>query len=317
MKTIAVLMGGPSTEHEVSLASGKNVCDNLDREKYNVLPVKISKKGSWCFGTSTRRYSLFKGLVELQRKKVDVAFIALHGSFGEDGQLQSLLEVAGIHYTGSNSTTSGLAMDKQLSGLLFRSIGLRVPSFTTLRKGQKSKKTILPVVIKPRFGGSSVGITIVRNPRAFLKGLRNAWRHEPGVIIQQYITGVEVTCGIVESLDGKPQALPPTLIRSVKTSFFDYKAKYTPCMSEEITPAPLSKPLLKKIQAQALLAHVTLGCRGFSRSDFILHGNKIYILETNTIPGLTTGSLLPKAAKVGCIPFPQLLDRLILSALKK
>lgn len=317
MQTIAVLMGGPSTEHEVSLASGENVCANLDRKKYKVLPVRISKKGLWTFGTTSRRYTILQGLAELQRRKIAVAFIALHGVFGEDGKLQALLEAANIRYTGSGPAASALAMDKQLSGWLLQAAGLQVPGFFVVRKGEKSRQPTFPVVLKPRFGGSSVGITIAKNPQAYTHGLQNAWRYEPEVVVQKYISGVEVTCGVIESSTGTPEALPPTLIRPVTAHFFDYHAKYTPGMTEEITPAPLPVALLRKIQDQALLAHSTLGCRGFSRTDFLVHGKTVYVLELNSIPGLTTESLLPKAAQAGGLPFPRLLDRVIRAAVMR
>ncbi|MFA6474478.1 MAG: D-alanine--D-alanine ligase [Patescibacteria group bacterium] len=317
MQTIAVLMGGPSTEHEVSLASGENVCANLDRKKYQVLPVRISKKGLWTFGNAARHYPLLAGIAELQRRKIAVVFIALHGVFGEDGKLQALLETANIRYTGSGPAASALAMDKKLSGLLFQAAGLRVPAFTLVRQGEKGRLSKFPVILKPRFGGSSVGITIAKNPQAYTHGLQNAWRYEPEVVVQKYISGVELTCGVIESVSGKPQALLPTLIRPVTAHFFGYKAKYTPGMTEEITPAPLPNGVLRKIQAQALLAHTTLGCRGFSRTDFIIRGQTMYVLETNSIPGLTQESLLPKAARASGLPFAQLLDRIIRAGVRR
>lgn len=262
----------------------------------------------------------------------------MHGPYGEDGTIQGFLELIGIPYTGSNVTASALAMDKILSAKLFRDRGLAVPEFVSFDKqgwrknrkplSAKIKKLGLPVVIKPINLGSSVGITIVQKPALLLKAVRLALALSPNVMAQKYIRGKELTCGVIDNgIPGTEVALMPTEIIPKTSSFFDYHSKYTPGASEEITPPRLPKSIVKQIQQTALACHRTLGCSGMSRTDMILEENrkqkienkdpKLYILEVNTIPGMTETSLLPQAAKASGITFAQLLERIIVAALNR
>lgn len=309
---VAVLMGGASAEHEVSLRSGAVVADALDKAKYNVTSVVIPKTGKW---------QLSEG--------IDVAFIALHGTRGEDGTIQGMLEYAGVPYTGSGVLASALAMDKVKSSELFALHGLRVPMFVSFSDRQwcvdnnavlkNIMNTIgLPCVMKPSNSGSSVGVTIVREEKDLESAVILALSCAPIAIAQSYISGTEVTCGVLdEGGEHEPFALPVTEVVPKRTGFFDYAAKYDPGATDEITPARISDDMTRRVQAVALEAHTILGCEGISRSDFILAGDDLYILETNTIPGLTEGSLLPKAIAVAGIPFPEFLDKLIQSALMR
>lgn len=291
---IAVFVGGPSAEHEVSLKTGAMILEHLDPERYEVRRVFINKRGRWSVPLKK-----LKGLI-------DVAFIAIHGEYGEDGTLQALLEEAHIPFTGSGSTASRLGMDKIVAGELFTKAGLTMPPVPTK----------FPVVVKPSDRGSSVGVTIAKNTGELLPAIQNALHTSPRVMFQQYIVGREVTCGVLE-INGRAVTLPPTEIIPVASSFFDFKAKYAPGGSREITPPNLPNDTIKRIQRVALTAHRAIGCRGMSRTDTILdaRGN-IFVLEINTIPGMTKTSLLPQAAAAAGISFPKLLDYIIASALR-
>jgi len=312
---IAVLIGGPSAEHEVSLASGKNVIENLNKKKYKIIPVKIDKVGKWKIANDLWLNEK-QALKRLKELKTDVVFIALHGEYGEDGTVQQALERVGLKYTGSDAKASRIGINKIKSGQLFKKAGLLVPGFIEIKSRRKSilpfydrKLVEFPIVIKPVNRGSSVGITILFKPNSknVKAATKKAGRFSKRVMIQKYIEGREVTCGILGN-----KALPPTEIIPLKRGFFDYFSKYQPGASNEITPARLSKKLTKKIQKIALAVHKAIGARGFSRTDMILgNDGKIYVLEINTIPGLTKNSLIPKQGRAAGISFPKLLDRII------
>lgn len=357
---VFVLMGGPSAEHDVSLGTGEMIIRNLDQKKFRILPIVITKTGRWLVGSrgrtqylsapasarssgsrrllldaviprsarapsSTASPQLLQGTARARslRTAADhVAFIAMHGTYGEDGTIQGLLELAGIPYTGSGVLASALAMDKAISAKLLSQQGLATPRFVVFGKNdwRKNKKRITgkirglryPVVIKPKDLGSSVGITIVKKPSELLKAARTALSHSPDVMAQEYIRGKELTCGVIDK--GTPEtaiALQPTEIIPKTSAFFDYHAKYTPGASQEITPPRLPKSVIRNIQKAALAAHRALGCSGMSRTDMILTDSKLYVLEVNTIPGMTETSLLPQAAKACGISFPKLLERIV------
>ena len=338
---VIVLTGGPSTEHEVSINTGKVILGALDKNKYNVRPIVIDNKGKWLppaesakllasggIGAKKNASTIKITISEIKSEaKTDVVFIAMHGKYGEDGTVQGLLEAAGIPHTGSGVLASALAMDKIKSSKLFIAHGITVPIFVSygIREWEKNRITILkdiarkievPCIVKPPCGGSSVGITVVKNKKDLVRAVKNALKLENRVMIQKYITGDEVTCAVLD--DGNnPRALLPTQIIPKTSEFFDYRAKYTAGASEEITPPWLPEEVIKKIQSTALVAHKILGCAGMSRTDMIVAGEDIYVLETNTIPGMTATSLLPQAAKAAGISFPELLDKIIKSAILK
>ncbi|KKT18784.1 MAG: Ddl: D-alanine-D-alanine ligase [Candidatus Nomurabacteria bacterium GW2011_GWB1_43_7] len=309
---LVVLMGGPSAEHDVSLATGKVILSALDKEKYNPIPVVVPKDGQWTLPPET-----------------DVVFIVMHGAYGEDGTVQGFLESARVPYTGSGILASALAMDKLKSNEIFAFHGLKVPEYISFSKKEWAKnkseitaeikeKVSLPCVIKPSNCGSSVGIAIVKKIEDLENAVQSAFSYGDIVLAQKYISGTEVTCAILdESLGKESIALPPTQIIPKGSAFFDYRAKYTPGATEEITPPRLAQDIIKKIQENALKAHKILGCSGMSRTDMIVSGENILILETNTIPGMTETSLYPQAAAAVGISFPELLDKIILSAINK
>jgi len=291
------LGGGPSSEHEISLKTAEMVYRHLDRKKYEPTLAAIPKKGKW---------NLPEG--------ADIVFIAMHGEFGEDGQIQKILENAGISFTGSGSYTSALGMDKLKSQAIFASHGLNVPKIIDLKN-----KFSYPIVIKPADRGSSVGVSIVRGPEELKTAVKKAEAVSKNILAQEFILGAELTCGILDN--GKNNLIPllPTEIVPKKGDFFDFESKYKESGSEEITPARVSEEIIKEAQDIAVKSHVLLECAGFSRTDMILSkkDGKLYVLEINTIPGLTAQSLLPKAAAVCGISFPKLLDHMVMSAVVK
>lgn len=316
-RSVAVLMGGPSHEHEVSIKSGKNVAKTLDRAKYDVKQIYISKKGEWDHD------------IKDVAKIADVAFIAMHGEYGEDGTVQALLDAERLRYTGSDAATSALAMNKYLSLRTFQDHGFVVPhSFLVARENWKKEGPALfekarhyvgyPFVVKPNASGSSVAVHIVKSPEEFVKAMDDAFVYSRHVLIQSYVRGREVTCGVLDH--GFPEsafALLPTEIVPRASHFFDYTEKYSAEGAHEITPARFPAPVLQHIQRLAVGLHKLLRCRGFSRSDFIVdEHNHVFVLETNTIPGLTEQSLLPKAALAQGISFPELLEFLVEGALR-
>ena len=246
----------------------------------------------------------------------------MHGKYGEDGQIQSLLETFQIPYTGSNPIASALAMDKIKTMEILQSRGHLVPEYFTARKNNSAlkwdsvKKINLPAIIKPADGGSSVGISVIRSWSELPQALSKVFQYSDSAVIQRFITGKELSCGVLE-INSSVIPLLPTEIIPNRANFFDYQSKYEDGGSKEITPPKLPKPLIKKIQQSALAAHKLLGCSGMSRTDMILgtDGN-LHILELNTIPGLTETSLLPQAAEKMGINFPKLLEIIIDSANK-
>ena len=329
---VAVLMGGKSAEHEISLSSGREVVRNLDSKKYNVLPIVIAKDGiNWQIGdrkqflldspvgvkfqtpnSKTRNLNRSDHASIIRKNKVDVVFIALHGSNGEDGTIQGFLELLGVFYTGSGVLASALGMDKISSRKLFTQTGLNVPIYLLLSKDDSQnvvfKRFKLPIFVKPSNQGSSVGVSKVTKKFDLKKALKLAFGFGDLVIVEEYIKGREITVPILGN--DNPTALPVVEIIS-KTDFFDYKAKYDEKLCDEIVPAKISKKLTIDAQKAAIVAYQALGCRGFGRVDMIIKDGKIYVLEVNTIPGLTPVSLFPKSAASAGIVYTKLLDRII------
>jgi len=302
--TIALLSGGNSSERKISLASGIAVEQALDKKKFII-----------------KKYDPAKDLprLVLDCKKIDIAFLALHGSGGEDGVIQGFLESLNIPYTGSGVRSSALAMDKILSRQIYQNAGLNIAPAQTLKRGEKInltqlKKLGFPLIIKPATEGSSIGIEIVQSSATLQHALKKVLLLSEKILIEKFLKGVEITVGVLEKSNKKLIALPPVEIVP-KRKFFDLQAKYDPKLCDEICPARLSKQLIAQAQELALKAHEALDCRGVSRTDMILIKNKFFLLETNTLPGLTKNSLLPKAAQVYGLSFSELCEQLIKTAL--
>jgi D-alanine-D-alanine ligase len=257
-------------------------------------------------------------------ERPDVAFIALHGRGGEDGTIQGMLELLGIPYTGSGVLASALAMDKVMTKRLLRAEGIPVPADVVVSEGDAASPDSLakrvhgtlgyPVVVKPSREGSTIGCSIVRDPSQLSIALASALTYDSEVLIETYVQGTEITAGLLGTRD--PLALP--LIEIVpKGGFYDYQAKYAAGGSTHIIPARIPDRAAELAREYARQTHNTLGCRGMSRVDMIVSGEQPYVLEANTIPGMTPTSLLPEAARAAGIEFPALLDRLIESALER
>lgn len=354
-------MGGPSAERDVSLHSGEQVIKALETERFDVLPVEITREGTWlprpdlvplpashaarigpvptqptpapaaqrAAKTGTALTSAPRRIDEvLGDGAVDVAFIALHGPYGEDGTVQGLLELLNIPFTGSGVLASALAMDKLRSRQVLQSSGVAVPAYVVVDGGRwpgirdeiaarVARDLGYPCVVKPNALGSSIGVSIARKDADLPAAIEVALEHGDTVLVEEYLRGTELTCAILEdAVTGVPRALPVVEIVP-KREFFTYEAKYEPGASEEIVPARISTPLAKKAEEAALRTHRALGCEGFSRVDMFLVEGKIIVLEANTIPGMTAQSLLPRAARAAGIPFSDLLHTVIMSALRR
>ena len=249
---------------------------------------------------------------------IDVALIALHGPWGEDGRIQGLLETLGIPHTGSGVLASALAMDKVMTKRVLAAAGLAVPRGEVITRRQFAEdrsaaigraRTIgVPAIVKPARQGSSIGMTLVDAPGDLGGAIDEALRYDDRAIVEERIGGTELTCGVIGNDD--PIALP--LVEIVpKRAFFDYRAKYDPASSDEICPARVAPDVASTVQRAALRAHDALGCRGISRTDLIWDGSRAVVLEVNTMPGMTANSLLPKAARAAGIPFSELLAKLV------
>jgi len=304
---LALIAGGKSSEREVSLKSGNQVYQALNQDRYDI-----------------RRYDPLTDLERLVREagELDAALIIMHGRGGEDGSMQGLLDLLEIPYQGSGVLASALAMDKELSKAIYQMAGLRVPAALAFHRQKAPSppeieaKLGLPVVIKPVHEGSSIGISMAGTPEALKTGLAAAFALDNRVLVEEFIQGTEVTGGVLGN--ARLQALPLVEIIPASTyAFFDYEAKYQPGATEEICPARLSPEMTKRAQECALIAHQALGCRGYSRTDMMIREQEIFVLETNTIPGMTATSLFPQGAKAAGIDFPVLLDTLVNLALEK
>lgn len=307
---IGVLMGGPSAEHDVSLNSGENAVRALKEKGYDATPLVLSRTMGLSENGKIIPYP--DGL-----RGYDAIFNALHGTFGEDGQLQTILDDLGIPYTGSGAEASVLGMDKWESRKIFTQKGLAAPRSHIIKKSSDRSAVALPAVIKLRASGSSHGVCIVASREELEEKSTELFKEANEVIVEQYLKGREFTCAVIER-DGMLIPLPVVEIRPAQThAFFDYAAKYTAGGAEEIVPAPIDASLAERIQASALAAHDAIGCRIYSRSDFIAVDDAPYILEINTLPGLTKHSLLPKSAAAAGIAFPDLIELILLSSLAR
>jgi len=326
---VAVLRGGPSSEYEVSLKTGNAVLQNLPEDKYIAQDVFIDRSGVWHVrGCPKDPSSILEG--------TDVVFNAMHGEFGEDGSVQKILERFAVPYTGTKAGASALCMNKRATKeTLFpyfedqdvnENLGIKFSKHAVVDKSSSLNNKLeeiyasfaKPIVIKPIAGGSSVGVSIVRDYDEFVQTVQDLLESIPRVFCEEYVEGKEATCGVVEDFRGEPiYALLPIEIQLAEGhSFFDYEAKYAGA-SKEICPGNFTTKEKDVIQQLSRRVHNILGLRHYSRSDFIVTPKGIYFLEVNTLPGLTSESLLPKALQaIGCT-FPQFLDHLVELALER
>ncbi|MDP8218192.1 MAG: D-alanine--D-alanine ligase [Candidatus Theseobacter exili] len=291
-KKVGVILGGKSRERDVSIRSGKAIADAL-REK----GIEVVEIGEKC--------SIESGILN---SNIDVAFIALHGRFGEDGEIQKFLESHQIPYTGSGPEASQSAMNKVTAKKIFEREGISTPSWHLIKKNKPYcfEDIFLPSVVKPALEGSSIGLSIVHDKDSFSEALEKAFSMGDEVIVEQFIPGKEVTVSI---LGNKP--LPVVQIETDRV-FYDFTAKYHDHSTQYLVPAPLEEQIKERVQRLGLVSHNALGCRDFSRVDIIIGENgRPYVLEVNTIPGFTQTSLLPKAACAAGIDFAALCLRIL------
>ena len=326
---VALLVGGTSPEREVSKMSGKGVLEALKSLQYPTIVIDPA------YGLNQpkeeEKFFLEKDFSEVSNRNcidainsnllnnVDIVFSALHGKWAEDGTIQSLLELRGLKYTGSKILASALAMDKEMSKLIFRQEGVETPDWLTLNSMNIEPKKIInyiknqigfPCIIKPNDQGSTVGLKLVKEESEVEEAIKVALQFSSKALVEEYIPGRELTVAI---LINEPL---PVLEIVPKSGLYDYKSKYTSGMSDYIVPAKISEEIEKKAQQQALKAFHSLGCEGYARVDFRLsNNNELYCLEVNTLPGMTPLSLVPKAAKAVGISFEELIKRIIQQAL--
>lgn len=294
---IGVLAGGPSNERQISLKSGRAVYDALIAEKLDAVFLDVTGDIA----------SL------LEKEKIGVAFIALHGKFGEDGQVQNILEGLRIPYTGSGVEASRLALDKIASRQIFMKNGIPVPRYKVLEKERYSTSDFsslsAPMVVKPQLEGSSIGLSIVKDKQDLESAVDKAFQYGDKIVVEEYIDGREFTVGI---LDEKPLPVVEIVTRN---KVYDFDAKYNAADTKYVVPAPLENDIYKRAQGLGLAAHRSLGCRSFSRVDIMMDdASNFYVLEVNTIPGMTERSLLPKAAAAEGLSFGKLCVKLIANA---
>ncbi len=344
---VGVLTGGASAERDISLATGAQIARSLAAERFEVVLLdplalmvrnpalsdaqraqaeallaggaRVEPARELPKGLEAEIESASRALVPATRaitdtgEPLDVVFIALHGTWGEDGRIQGLLDTLGIPYTGSGVLASALAMDKDMTKTVLAAAGIDVPrgaavSAATGAELERARAVGLPAFVKPVASGSSVGAAIVRRGEDLGPAIAEALRHDERALVEEYLTGRELTVAVI----GNDAPTPLPVIEIVtRRAFFDYHAKYDAGESEEIVPADVPAEVAARAQDLAIRAHAALGCRGMSRTDFVWSGERMATLEVNTIPGMTANSLLPKAARAAGIPFGELLTRLI------
>jgi len=316
---VGVLRGGPSQEHEISLRTGANILANLPEERFSARDIYIDKNGQW--------YDHGKPISpEKILRQVDVVLNGLHGAYGEDGEVQKLLEQFSVPYTGTNSFGSYLAMHKIMSKNLAQKVGLLTPKFRYIEHVEDSEKIAReiiqsfhqPVVVKPVNDGSSVGVSIVGGYAPVFATIEKLFADgSPGVLVEEYIRGKEASAGVVEKLRGEElYSLPTVEIIPPGDDFFSYDAKYSG-ETREICPGNFSRVHNEELQRIAKVMHRALGLRHYSRSDFIVAPRGVYYLETNTLPGLTVGSLMPKSLSAVGVPFSDFISHLVNLALTR
>ena len=339
------LGGGTSPEHDVSLVSASQVCNALRSRGHEVVPAWVAPGGTWHLVNDDRRpwcgdrlrgegrhapaRHAFEALAALRRRKVDLVFPALHGRFGEDGRVQALLEAAGLVHVGSRHSASALGMSKRRSRSCFVGVGIPMaPAFVpTPREARELSAEAVarrveelglqyPLFLKEDSCGSSLGVERIDKAEDLDGALDRSRQLGPEWVLEEGVEGIELTCAVLGNCGSDLRALPAVEIRPRKRRFFDYAAKYDANETDELCPAPSLDPDLAAETARlAIAAHEALGCSGLSRTDMMLGGRELRVLETNTMPGLTPESLLPKAAAAGGLDFGQLCEELCRLAL--
>jgi D-alanine-D-alanine ligase len=324
---VAVLLGGRSSEHEISLASARSVLDALDRERYDPVTVEIGRDGRWELtaggetdGSVAETLPVPTSRVPATLGEVDVVFPVLHGPFGEDGTVQGLLELADVPYVGAGVLGSALAMDKDLFKAVMRDRGVPVTRNITLRAGQAAENPFgFPVFVKPARLGSSVGISKVRSEEELAPAVELAFRHDEKVLVEEFVEGMEVECGVLGN-DAPLASLPGEIVSHGLdgADWYDYSAKYDEGGMDLVIPPRLEQETVERVQELAVRAFVGGECEGMARVDFFVRPDgEVLLNELNTIPGFTATSVYAKLFEASGIPYPDLVDRLVRLALDR
>jgi len=307
---VAVLAGGRSSEHDISLASARSVLAGLEEAGYEAVPIEISREGGWSLAAA-KPHELFRS--------ADVVFPALHGPFGEDGTVQGLLELADVAYVGAGVTASALAMDKDLFKAVMRDKGIPVASSLTLRAGEPSPARSpfgYPVVVKPARLGSSYGITMVRAENELRPAVELAFAHDDKILVEEYVRGVEVECSVLGN--ESPVASIPGEIVPLLSDWYDYASKYEEGGMELVVPPRISGEAVARVQELAVASFLASDCEGMARVDFFVREDgEALVNELNTIPGFTSTSVYAKLFEASGIPYVELLHRLVELALER
>jgi D-alanine-D-alanine ligase len=324
--SVAVLMGGRSSEHEVSLASARSVLDTLDPARYDVLPVEIGQSGRWALGRGAAEAGGSRDLVPMGESslpatlsEVEVVLPILHGPFGEDGTVQGMLELAGIPYVGAGVAASALCMDKDLFKSVMRDKDIPVTRSVTVREGDAVENPYgYPVFVKPARLGSSVGISKARTAEELDEGVALAFRHDDKILIEEFVDGVEVECSVLGNRD--PVASVPGEIVAhgfAGADWYDYSAKYDEGGMDLVVPPRLPDETVERVRELAVASFVASECEGMARVDFFVRNGDVLVNELNTIPGFTATSVYAKLFEASGVSYAELLDRLIELALER
>jgi D-alanine-D-alanine ligase len=325
---VAVIMGGRSSEHDISVASARSVVDALDPERYDVRAVEIGQNGSWQLEAAEGQGGIGEGGETLPVpagsspspfEGVDVVFPVLHGPFGEDGTVQGFLELADVAYVGAGVTASALCMDKDLFKAVMRDKGVPVVDSVTVLDRHRDRVENpfgFPVVVKPARLGSSVGISIVKEPEQLGAAIELALEHDEKILLEEFVAGVEVECSVLGN--EAPIASIPGEIVPLSSDWYDFSAKYDEGGMELVIPPRLDERTIASVQKLAVAAFVASDCEGMARVDFFVRENgHVVVNELNTIPGFTATSVYAKLFEASGIPYAELLDRLVELALER
>jgi D-alanine-D-alanine ligase len=346
---VAVIFGGCSSEHEVSRVSARNVINNLDKEKYEVFPLGITKGGQWFLYSGDikkldngdwEKSNVHKAIISpdagdkcifvfkgntVERINIDVAFLILHGKNGEDGTVQGLLQLAGIPYTGPGVLASALCMDKATSKIIFSANGIPQADWLVFTKNDAERPVEIikkvednfayPVFVKPSGAGSSIGAGIVKSQDMLMDAIENALSYDSKVLVEEFIDAREIECGIIGNENPRVALLGEVITDS---EFYDYRTKYTLGLADVIIPAPLSEQKTEEIKEIAVKAYLSVGCRGFSRIDLFVEKTtgRVLLNELNTLPGCTDSSMFPVLWQKSGMTFAKLLDEIIAYAME-
>lgn len=340
---VAILCGGQSAEHKISLLSAKNIIESIDKDKYNPILIGIDKSGKWISNTTSNlllnsdnpkliELNTAESIVEYlpsrlddlkHNRKIDVVFPILHGPFGEDGTIQGLLKLTNIPFVGADVLGSAIGMDKDIMKRLLRDAGIPIAKFITLKSSQSipSFQTIIdnlgsPVFLKPANMGSSIGVSKVTDENSYNNAIENAFEFDTKIIIEEFIQGREIECAILGN--DKPMAsILGEII--VNTDFYSYDSKYIDQKGADLQiPAPISDSITEEIQNLAIKTFQTLSCEGLARVDFFLTSDgQVFVNEINTLPGFTKTSMYPKLWEASGIDYPDLIDNLIQLAFER